>query len=53
VPAKIEDAQKRETLKQFIHWMVHEGQKYTEALSYAPLPKPVVDQELAAIGKIQ
>jgi phosphate transport system substrate-binding protein len=53
IPAKIPDAGKRETLKGFLHWMLTDGQKETEALYYAPLPKQVVQQELKAISKIQ
>ncbi len=37
----------------FLHWMLTDGQTMTEALSYAPLPKPVVEKEEQAIGKIQ
>ena len=53
IPGKIADAGKRETLKGFLRWMLAEGQKDTEALYYAPLPKQVVEQELKAISKIQ
>ena len=53
IPAKIADAGKRTTLKDFVHWMLTDGQKDTEALYYAPLPKQVVQQEIKAISKIQ
>jgi phosphate transport system substrate-binding protein len=53
VPAKIPDAGKRDTIKGFLHWMLVDGQKDTEALYYAPLPKQVVQQELKAISNIQ
>jgi len=53
IPAKIPDAGKRTTLKDFVRWMLTDGQKDTEALYYAPLPKQVVQQELKAISKIQ
>jgi hypothetical protein len=33
--------------------MLADGQKMTEALLYAPLPKAVVAKELKAIDKIQ
>jgi phosphate transport system substrate-binding protein len=53
VPAKIEDAAKKKTITDFLQWMLTDGQKMTEALAYAPLPKPVVAKELKAISKIQ
>jgi hypothetical protein len=33
--------------------MLTDGQKMTESLTYAPLPKPVVAKEIKAISKIQ
>jgi hypothetical protein len=33
--------------------MLADGQNYAESLSYAKLPKEVVDRELKAISKIQ
>jgi phosphate transport system substrate-binding protein len=53
IPAHIEDAAKRETIKDFLKWMLTEGQKYTEGLTYAPLPKPVIEKEQKAISLIQ
>ena len=53
VPAKIEDASKRKVITDFLKWMVADGQKFTEALSYAPLPKSVVAKEMKAISLIQ
>jgi phosphate transport system substrate-binding protein len=53
VPAKIADAQKRKVLTDFLHWMMADGQKFTEALSYAPLPKAVVVKEMKAVALIQ
>ncbi|MGH9774368.1 MAG: phosphate ABC transporter substrate-binding protein PstS [Candidatus Acidiferrales bacterium] len=53
IPARIDDAAKREAIKDFLKWMITDGQNYTEALSYARLPKPVQTKELAAIAKIQ
>jgi phosphate transport system substrate-binding protein len=53
VPEKIPDAAKRDAIKGFLNWMVTEGQKYTEGLSYAQLPKPVVAKEKKAISLIQ
>jgi phosphate transport system substrate-binding protein len=53
VPAKIQDATKRDAIKAFLKWMLTDGQGYAEQLSYAKLPKEVVDKELQAINQIQ
>jgi len=53
VPAKISDAGKREAIKNFLKWMLGDGQGYTESLSYAKLPKEVIEKEKKAINNIQ
>ncbi len=53
IPTKIEDAAKKQAIKGFLKWMLADGQKMTEALSYSALPKAVVAKELKAIDKIQ
>ena len=53
IPQKVTDPVKKKTIVDFLHWMLIDGQTMTEALSYAPLPKPVVEKEEQAIGKIQ
>lgn len=53
VPEKIQDAGKRDAIKGFLKWMLTDGQGYCEQLSYAKLPKEVVDKELRAINSIQ
>jgi phosphate transport system substrate-binding protein len=53
IPAKIDDAVKRKSITDFLHWMLTDGQKMTEALDYAQLPKPIVAKEMKAISKIQ
>jgi phosphate transport system substrate-binding protein len=53
IPAKIQDAGKRDAIKAFLQWMMTDGQNSVEALSYAKLPKEVVAKEEKAIGKIQ
>lgn len=53
IPAQISDAAKRDAIKDFLKWMVADGQNYNEALSYAKLPKPVADKEKKAIALIQ
>ena len=51
IPINPTDANKGKILKEFLFWMVDKGQTMTEALSYAPLPKEVVEMEKAAITK--
>jgi phosphate transport system substrate-binding protein len=53
IPAHIEDAAKRDAIKGFLNWMLTEGQKYNEGLTYAQLPKAVVEKELKAISLVQ
>jgi phosphate transport system substrate-binding protein len=53
VPQKFQDANKREAVKKFLYWMIGDGQKDAEALSYAKLPKEVVDKEKKAVDSIQ
>src|SRR5271156_4172383 len=53
IPARIQDPAKRDAIKDFLKWMLTEGQKYNEGLTYAQLPKPVIEKELKAIALIQ
>jgi phosphate transport system substrate-binding protein len=53
IPGKFSDVTKRDAIKGFVTWMLADGQNYAETLSYAKLPKEVVDRELKAISKIQ
>lgn len=53
IPEKIADPAKKKAIKDFLTWMVVDGQKMTEALAYAQLPKTVVAKEQKAIAKIQ
>src|SRR6202047_981695 len=53
IPTQIPDAAKRDAIKGFLLWMLNEGQNYNEGLSYAKLPKPVVERELKTISQIQ
>lgn len=53
IPSKFPDASKRDAVKGFVKWMLADGQNYTEALSYAKLPKEVVAKELAALNSVQ
>ena len=53
IPSKFSDGTKRDAIKGFVKWMLTDGQKYTEALSYAKLPKEVVAKETVALNRIQ
>lgn len=53
IPAKVQDAAKRKVLVDFLKWMLADGQKMTEALAYAKLPKQVVIKEMKAIAMVQ
>jgi phosphate transport system substrate-binding protein len=53
----IADARRGEALARFLWWAIHDGQRYTRALDYAPLPARAVAQvekvvkDLRAAGK--
>ena len=53
IPNKFDDATKKNSIEQFLKWMMTDGQKYAAGLSYAPLPKSVVAKEEKQIGQIQ
>ena len=53
IPQKFQDAGKRDAVKGFLKWMLSEGQNSVETLSYAKLPKEVVEKEKKAINDIQ
>jgi phosphate transport system substrate-binding protein len=53
IPAQIQDASKRDAIKDFLKWMLTEGQKYNEGLHYAQLPKEVIARESKAISLVQ
>lgn len=53
IPAKFSDNAKRDAMKGFVSWMLNDGQNFTEALSYARLPKEVVAKEKKALANIQ
>jgi phosphate transport system substrate-binding protein len=53
IPAQIQATTKRDAIKDFVKWMLTEGQNYNEGLSYSRLPKPVLGKEMKAISLIQ
>jgi phosphate transport system substrate-binding protein len=53
IPKKFADTTKRDVVKDFLKWMMTDGQQYCEPLAYAKLPKEVVTKELKAIARIE
>ena len=53
IPEKISDPAKKTAITNLLKWVLTTGQGMTSKLSYAPLPKVVVDRELKAISLIQ
>jgi phosphate transport system substrate-binding protein len=53
IPAQIQDSAKRDAIKGFLAWMLTEGQNYNEGLTYARLPKEIIEKETKAISLIQ
>jgi len=53
IPNKMPNAAKANAIKGFLKWMLTSGQSYAAAMSYAPLPKPVVAKEDKQIALIQ
>jgi phosphate transport system substrate-binding protein len=53
IPAKVSDSRKREAMVGLLKWILTDGQTQAAALSYAPLPKEVVQRELSMISNVQ
>ncbi len=53
IPTQIQDADKREAIKEFLDWMLTSGQRYCEGLGYAKLPMELVSKEMKAIALIR
>jgi phosphate transport system substrate-binding protein len=53
IPQNIKDSAKRQTVQNFLRWMLSDGQGMVEALDYARLPKAVVSIEMRHISEIQ
>ncbi len=52
IPEQAKDPKKGKIMADFLDWMVSDGQKMTNQLSYAPLPQSVVEKVKAAIKQI-
>lgn len=53
IPAQSKDAAKGKILRDFLDWMVSDGQKMTSALAYAPLPDNVAAKVKEAIKQVK
>jgi len=53
IPDKISDATKKKSIVDFLQFMMTTGQADAQGLSYAPLPKQVVDKEQKQIALIK
>jgi phosphate transport system substrate-binding protein len=53
IPEKNADATKQRILKDFLNWMIVDGQKMTQQLTYAPLPAEVATRVKATIGQLK
>jgi phosphate transport system substrate-binding protein len=52
IPEQAQDPKKGKIITDFLDWMISDGQKMTNQLSYAPLPESVVEKVKAAIKQI-
>jgi phosphate transport system substrate-binding protein len=53
IPAQSKDANKGKILRDFLGWMVTDGQQMTSALAYAPLPDNVAAKVKEAIKQVK
>jgi phosphate transport system substrate-binding protein len=53
IPSQFADANKKKVITEFLTWMLAEGQKDAQGLSYAPLPAAVVAKEKKQIALIK
>jgi phosphate transport system substrate-binding protein len=53
IPAHTADPAKRKVIKDMLSWIVRSGESEAEGLSYAPLPKSLVQKELKTIYSLQ
>ena len=53
IPSQIKDPAKKAAIVGFLEWMLKDGQKDCEGLSYAPLPKAVAAKVQKQISMIK
>jgi phosphate transport system substrate-binding protein len=52
IPERIGNDNKRKAVKEFLRWMLKEGQIYAGPLNYAALPQELADKELRVIDQV-
>ena len=52
IPVQAKDAAKGKIIKDFLNWMLDEGEKMTEPLAYAPLPESVATKVRETIKQV-
>jgi phosphate ABC transporter phosphate-binding protein len=53
VPAQRSNPQKQAAIEAFLRWMLTSGQKQSESLGYAPLPRAIAARELDAVNQLK
>lgn len=53
IPSQFSDATKKKAIVDFLNWMLTDGQKDAQGLSYAPLPAAVIAKEKKQIALIK
>jgi phosphate transport system substrate-binding protein len=53
IPEKFSDRGKSKAMKDFLQWILTDGQELTTGHQYAPLPKEVVSKEQQALAKVR
>ena len=53
IPVKAADPAKGKVIKDFLNWMLNDGENQVSALYYAPLPKAVIDKAHATVNNLQ
>jgi phosphate transport system substrate-binding protein len=53
IPVKAQDAAKGKVIKEFLVWMLDQGQSEAPGLFYAPLPKEVVEKVRGTVASLQ
>jgi phosphate transport system substrate-binding protein len=53
IPVQAKDAQRGQIIKDFLNWMVGDGQNMVTQLSYAPLPKEVAGKVKTTIAQVR
>jgi phosphate transport system substrate-binding protein len=53
IPSRFADAKKGAVMRDFLKWMLTEGQKIAASLTYAPLPPEVASKALAQVDQVQ